>query len=57
LRSFAGGTNHEFWPDSLSFLDATVFNPKKVIGPRQITGIYLLALATAHNGRLVTFDE
>ncbi len=57
LRSFAGGTNHEFWPDSLSLLDATVFNPIKVIGSRQITDSYLLALATAHNGRLVTFDE
>lgn len=57
LRSFAHGTDHEFWPDSVSFLNDTVIDPEKVIGPRQITDIYLLALATARNGRLVTFDE
>jgi len=57
LRSFAGGTDHEFWADSLSFLDASVVDPEKVVGPRQITDIYLLALATSHDGQLVTFDE
>jgi len=28
-----------------------------VHGPRQITDVYLLALAVAHGGRLATFDE
>lgn len=57
VRSFTRGTNHEFWPDSLSFLDDSVFDPEKVLGPRQITDIYLLALATARDGQLVTFDD
>jgi len=57
LRTFAGGTDHEFWPDSLSFMDDAVIDHEKVIGPRQITDVYLLALATAQGGRLVTFDE
>lgn len=57
LRSFTRVTNHEFWPDSMSFLEDTVIDPGKVLGPRQITDIYLLALATTHGGRLVTFDD
>jgi predicted nucleic acid-binding protein len=28
----------------------------RVHGPRQLTDVYLLALAVAHKGRLVTFD-
>jgi len=28
-----------------------------VHGPRQVTDAYLLALAVAHDGRLVTFDQ
>lgn len=57
LRTFAGGTNHEFWPDSVSILDATVVKAEQVLGPRQITDLYLLALAASRDGRLVTFDE
>ena len=57
LRRFAEGTDHEFWPDSVSFLDSTLIDTGKVLGPRQITDLYLLALAAARNGRLITFDE
>jgi hypothetical protein len=28
----------------------------RIHGPRQLTDIYLLALAVQHDGRLVTFD-
>ncbi len=48
---------HEFWPESLSLLDANVFNHGHILGPNQITDVYLLALAVANNGRLVTFDQ
>ena len=47
---------HEFWPDELSLLDPTVVDSTRVHGPRQLTDIYLLALAVRHEGRLVTFD-
>ena len=57
LRTFAGRTNHEFWPDTVSFLDSAVMDTKKVLGPRQITDLYLLALAASRGGRLVTFDD
>lgn len=57
VRTFAGGTDHEFWPDSISFLDEDAIDTRSVLGPRQVTDLYLLALAATHGGRLVTFDE
>lgn len=57
LRVFVARTDHRFWPDSFSFLDGAAIDSQKVIGPRQVTDIYLLALASSHGGRLVTFDE
>jgi toxin-antitoxin system PIN domain toxin len=48
---------HQFWPDELSMLDARAVDIARVHGPRQITDIYLLALAFRHGGRLVTFDS
>lgn len=57
LRTFTGRTNHEFWPDSMSILDTAVFDAQQILGPRQVTDLYLLALAASQGGRLVTFDE
>ena len=47
---------HEFWPDEVSLLDPDVVDSTRIHGPRQLTDIYLLALAVQHEGRLVTFD-
>jgi hypothetical protein len=47
---------HEFWPDDVSLLEARVVDATRIHGPRQITDVYLLALAVRHGGRLVTFD-
>jgi uncharacterized protein len=57
LRKFCRTARHEFWPDSLSLQDETVFNREMVAGHRQITDIYLLGLARRHGGRLATFDR
>ena len=48
---------HEFWPDRLSIADRRVFDHARFLGPKQITDIYLLGLAVANGGRLVTFDR
>jgi len=48
---------HEFWPDEVSLLDSDVVDSTRMHGPRQLTDIYLLALAVQHEGRLVTFDN
>jgi uncharacterized protein len=47
---------HEFWPDEVSLLDPQIAETTRIHGPRQLTDIYLLALAVQREGRLVTFD-
>ena len=47
---------HEFWPDDISILDARTVDTTRIHGPRQLTDIYLLALAVRRGGRFVTFD-
>ena len=48
---------HEFWPDAVTLLDTNVVDSTRIHGPRQLTDIYLLALAVQHEGRLVTSDN
>jgi toxin-antitoxin system PIN domain toxin len=56
LRTFAQQSDHVFWPDDVSLRESGSFLIDRIHGSRQITDLYLLALATKHNGRLVTFD-
>jgi len=48
---------HAFWPDSVSLLDTEIIVQKQICGPSQLTDVYLLALAVAQGGRLVSFDQ
>ena len=48
---------HQFLPDDVSLLDDSVVDRHHLLGPRQLTDIYLLALAAAHGARLVTLDK
>ncbi len=57
LKELICGSDHQFWCDEISLLDGSYFDSSRILGPRQITDIYLLALATHNRGRLVTFDE
>ena len=50
-------SDHAFWPDDISLLDERLIDRSRVLGPKQLTDIYLLALAVKHGGRLVTFDR
>ena len=56
LRAATAGRTHQFWPDSQSLLDERLIDATRVHGPRQLTDVYLLALAVKNGGRLVTFD-
>jgi toxin-antitoxin system PIN domain toxin len=47
---------HDFWADNVSLLDSNTVDSTRIHGPRQLTDIYLLALAVHHEGRFVTFD-
>ena len=57
LDDARSGGHHSFWPCDVSVLDASVVDRRRLHGPRQVTDAYLLALAVAHDGRLVTFDR
>jgi toxin-antitoxin system PIN domain toxin len=57
LREAVADHHHEFWPDELSLLDERAVDTTRVHGPKQLTDVYLLALAVARGGRLVTFDR
>ena len=57
LHQFAAQSDHEFWPDSISLRDDHLFNTERIHTSRQLSDVYLLALAVAHKGRLVTFDQ
>jgi uncharacterized protein len=57
LGTFAENSHHEFCPDDISLTDSTLYDPRKILGSRQITDLYLLSLATKHCGRFVTFDQ
>ena len=57
LKNFASGTDHEFWADDLSLLDNSCFEASRILGPKQLSDIYLLGLASSKGGRLVTFDR
>jgi predicted nucleic acid-binding protein len=48
---------HEFWPDDISLLDERFVDREMIHDPRQLTDVYLLALATRRRGRLVTFEQ
>jgi toxin-antitoxin system PIN domain toxin len=56
LQDATANKLHAYWPDDISLLDATICDPTRIHGPRQLTDIYLLALAVRHGGRFVTLD-
>jgi toxin-antitoxin system PIN domain toxin len=49
--------DHVFWEDSVSVCEGASFQTAYIQGFRQLTDVYLLGLAVAHQGRLVTFDR
>ena len=57
LAQALAGAQHEFWPDSLSIVEPERLVWQHVLGSRQVTDAYLLALAVDRGGRLVTFDR
>lgn len=48
--------HHQFIADDISLLDETLVRFRSLSGHRQLTDVYLLALAVSHDARLVTLD-
>lgn len=57
INRFVANTDHEFWPDDITLTDKQTFKHDSILGPLQITDIYLLGLAAKNHGRLVSFDQ
>jgi uncharacterized protein len=56
LRRLTTRPDHQFWPDDVSLLDEAHIDHTRLLSPRALTDVYLLALAVKHGGRLVTLD-
>lgn len=56
LSQAASQTDHEWWDADLPLTDAR-FDGARLLGHRQVTDAYLLALAIHHGGRFVTLDR
>ena len=49
--------SHAFWPEPISLLQEGLIRWERLLGPRQITDAYLLALAVSHGGCFASFDQ
>jgi uncharacterized protein len=57
IKRWAVAPRHAFWTDDVSILDTACFDHTRLLSPKQITDVALLALAARHGGRLVTLDR
>ena len=57
LAEATADDSHQFWTCSISLLDPAVVDPLLVQRSRQVSDVYLFALAVAEGGRLVTLDR
>lgn len=57
LQASVATPYHRFLPDDVSLLDDSVVDRRHLLGHRQLTDTYLLALAVAHGARFVTLDR
>ena len=57
LAEICASLDHEFWLCEVSLREAGCVTCPRVMGHRQITDAYLLALAVARQGCLVTLDH
>src|SRR5215204_6866931 len=45
LRKQIVDSDHALWADDISLLDMARFDPSRILGPTQLTDVYLLGLA------------
>jgi toxin-antitoxin system PIN domain toxin len=57
MGRFRQSGDHVFWSASPSLCDRARFRTQHIAGHRQITDVYLLAVAVIEGGRLATFDR
>jgi uncharacterized protein len=47
---------HVFWAEDFSIADRRAVLSERIAGPKQVTDVYLAAMALRKGGRLLTFD-
>ena len=57
LAEATGHSSHEFWADAVSLLQPGWVAWERILSSRQVTDVYLLALAVRQNGCFVTLDR
>jgi len=57
LKRLCALAGHVAWPDDVSILDHALFDVSRLLSFAQVTDSYLLGLASAHGGKLATFDR
>ena len=57
LAMACAAPEHGFWPADVNLLASDLIDWQRLLGHRQVTDAYLLALAVRNNGRLATFDQ
>lgn len=57
VQVLRGLGDHQFWPDDNSLVDPNQIEAARLLESSQVTDSYLLALASAHGGKLATFDR
>lgn len=57
LKRIIALPGHHFWPDEVEPVRAAVFGSLALVGHRQVTDAYLLALALHHKSKLATLDN
>lgn len=57
LQRMTALPGHVFWPDDVSLVCSPEVDISRILAPAQIADSYLLALASAHGGKLATFDR
>ena len=56
LTAAIAAPDHTFWADSIS-LCSDRYTHNAILTPKILTDVYLLGLAQANGGRLITFDR
>ena len=56
VKALCASAHHHFWSDAVSLTDERILNAAHLLGHRQLTDAYLLALAVHGGGQLVTLD-
>ena len=56
LNALCANEHHDFWADTVSLRDDTLFDPQVHVSYLQLADVYLLGLAVRIGGTLATFD-